>query len=81
MNKKKNKITININGNKQITMELDKKDSFTKIRTSLLDSIAYPFIFVYIDEDDDEEKEFQEEELNKKLEDILDGRNFQIKKK
>ena len=71
-----------MNGEKKIKLELDINDTLNHIRKFLLDTINYPFIFVYIDEDGEEEKELPEnEELNKKLEDILDGKNLHIKKK
>ena len=59
-------------------MELNTESSFKNIRTALLDSITFPFKFVYID-DDDKEKEIQrEDEINKILDDILDGWNLHI---
>ena len=61
-------------------MELNTESSLKNIRIALLDSITFPFKFVFID-DDDEEKEIQkEDEISKILDDILDGLNLHIKK-
>ena len=61
-------------------MELNTESSLKNIRTALLDSITFPFKFVFID-DDGEEKEIQkDDEISKILDDILDGRNLHIKK-
>ena len=62
-------------------MELNTESSLKNIRIALLDSITFPFKFVYID-DDDEEKEIQkEDEISKILDDILDGPKFTYKKR
>jgi hypothetical protein len=42
-------------------MELNTESSLKNIRIALLDSITFPFKFVFID-DDDEEKEIQKED-------------------
>ena len=61
-------------------MELNTESSLKNIRIALVDSITFPFKFVFID-DDDEEKEIQkEDEISKILDDILDGLNLHIKK-
>ena len=76
----KKPIKVDLNGESQIKMELNTESSLKNIRAALLDSITFPFKFVYID-DDDEEKEIQkEDEISKILDDILDGRNLHIKK-
>jgi len=73
-------ITIDLNGEKQIKMKLDTKSLLKEIRTVLLDSITFPFKFVYIDEDDQEQEVPIENEIKKSLSDILDSRYLHIKK-
>ena len=76
----KKKITIDLNGDEEMKKELDTDNTLKQIRTFLLDSINYPFSFIFID-DDDEEKVFpKKDEVITKLSDILDGRNLHIKK-
>ena len=61
-------------------MELNTESSLKNIRIALLDSITFPFKFVFID-DDDEEKEIQKEDETSKIsDDISDGLNLHIKK-
>ena len=73
-------ITIDLNGEKQIKMKLDTESLLKEIRTVLLDSITFPFKFVYIDEDDQEQEVPIENEIKKSLSDILDSRYLHIKK-
>ena len=74
----KKPIKVDLNGESQIKMELNTESSLKNIRAALLDSITFPFKFVYID-DDDKEKEIQrEDEINKILDDILDVWNLHI---
>jgi GTP-binding protein EngB required for normal cell division len=73
-------ITIDLNGERQIKMKLDTESLLKEIRTVLLDCITYPFKFVYIDEDDQEQEFPKENEIKKKLSDILDSRYLHIKK-
>jgi hypothetical protein len=73
-------IIIDINGESQLKIKLNTESSLKEIRTILLDSITFPFKFVYID-DNDEEKDIQkEDEIGKTLNDILQGRYLLIKK-
>ena len=73
-------IIIDINGENQLKIKLNTESSLKEIRTILLDSITFPFKFVYID-DNDEEKDIQkEDEIGKTLNDILQGRYLLIKK-
>ena len=69
------KIKIHINKEK-IIKELDKENTLTKIREELLDDITFPFIFC----NEDEEEIPKENESNMKLDDILDGKNLNLKK-
>ena len=67
-------IIIDINGENQLKIKLNTESSLKEIRTILLDSITFPFKFVYID-DNEEEKDIQkEDEIGKTLNDILQGR-------
>ena len=71
------KVEIKIRINKEkIIKELDKENTLTKIREELLDDITFPFIFC----NDDEEEIPKEKESNMKLDDILDGKNLNLKK-
>ena len=73
-------IIIDINGESQLKIKLNTESSLKEIRTILLDSITFPFKFVYID-DNEEEKDIQkEDEIGKTLNDILQGRYLLIKK-
>jgi hypothetical protein len=73
-------IIIDINGENQLKIKLNTESSLKEIRTILLDSITFPFKFVYID-DNEEEKDIQkEDEIGKTLNDILQGRYLLIKK-
>ena len=73
-------IIIDINGENQLKIKLNTESSLKEIRTILLDSITFPFKFVYID-DNEEEKDIQkEDEIGKTLNDILQDRYLLIKK-
>ena len=73
-------IIIDINGENQLKIKLNTESSLKEIRTILLDSITFPFKFVYID-DNDEEKDIQkEDEIGKTLNDILQDQYLLIKK-
>ena len=69
-------IRIDLNGEEAIKKELNIKTKLKKIRTTILDSIPYSFIFV--DENDNEIP--IEEEKKKRLSEILDGKNLHVKK-
>lgn len=57
-------------------MELETEKVLSKIRKDLLDTVTFPFIFV----DDDDKEIPKEKETSIKLEDILDGKNLNLKK-
>ena len=69
-------IRIDLNGEEAIKKELNIKTKLKNIRTTILDSIPYSFIFV--DENDNEIP--IEEEKKKRLSEILDGKNLHVKK-
>jgi len=72
----KKKINVHLGDQGKIKVELETEKFLTEIRNDLLDSVTFPFIFV--DEDDNEIP--KEKESTTKLEDILDGRNLNLKK-
>ena len=72
----KKKIKVHLGDQGKIELELETEKFLTEIRNDLLDSVTFPFIFL-----DDEDNEIpKEKESTTKLEDILDGRNLNLKK-
>ena len=72
----KKKIRVYLGDQGKIELELETEKLLTEIRKDLLDSVTFPFIFV----DDDENEIPKEKESTTKLEDILGGRNLNLKK-
>ena len=69
-------LKINLDGKVIIKKDLDVNATLTNTRKKILELISFPFVFV-----NDEENEISKElENNKKLCDILDGKNLIIKK-
>ena len=69
-------IYVTIDETRKLVREWDTNTSLKQIREDLKDSISIPFIFL-----DNEENEISKEnEENKKLNDILDGKNLYLKK-
>ena len=72
----KKKIKVHLGDQGKIELELETEKFLTEIRNDLLDSVTFPFIFL-----DDEDNEIpKEKESTTKLEDILDGKNLNLKK-
>ena len=72
----KTKIKIRMGKKGKIEVELDTDNLLIDIRKELLDQVLFPFIFL----DEDENPIPKNEETNKKLKDVLDGRNLYLKK-
>ena len=72
----KKKIKVHLGDKGKIELEMDTEKVLSEVRKDLLDSVTFPFIF--IDEDDKEIP--KEKETTTKLEDILDGKNLNLKK-
>lgn len=70
------KVKIHLDEKGTITQELNAEEYLNNIRKQLLDKVYFPFIFL----DEDENEISKEEELSKKLSDVLDGKNLYIKK-
>ena len=73
----KRKIKVHLNDKKTIQLELDTEEVLKNTRKELINHVTFPFIFL-----DDEDNEIsQDEERVKILNDILDGKNLNLKKK
>lgn len=72
----KKKIKIHLGDKGKIEMELNPDSLLTEIRKELLDAVTFPFIFL----DEDENEIPKENESKIKLEDVLDGKNLNLKK-
>ena len=73
----KRKIKVHLNDKKTIQLELDTEEILKNTRKELINHVTFPFIFL-----DDEDNEIsQDEERVKILNDILDGKNLNLKKK
>ena len=70
-------LKINFDGNLQCKKKLNIELNLKKVREILLDEITVPFVFV--NEDDQEINKDDEEKTI--LEDVLDGKNINLKKK
>jgi GTP-binding protein EngB required for normal cell division len=70
----KKKIKINLGDKGKIEKELDTSLSLVEVRKELLDIVSFPFVFG----DEDEKEIAKEDEQNRKLEDILDGKNLYL---
>lgn len=72
----KKKVRILLDGKKKFEKELNPDSLLIDIRKELLDKMTFPYIFL----DDDLNEILKEKEIETKLEDILDGKNLQLKK-
>jgi hypothetical protein len=70
------KVKIHLDEKGTITQELNAEEYLNNIRKQLLDKVYFPFIFL----DEDENEISKDEEISKKLSDVLDGKNLYIKK-
>lgn len=70
------KVKIHLDEKGTITQELNVEEYLNNIRKQLLDKVYFPFIFL----DEDENEISKDEEISKKLSDVLDGKNLYIKK-
>ena len=70
------KIKIFVNEKKKLEKELDTNSLLIDIRKELLDCILFPYIF--LDQDDNEFE--KDKESTTKLEEILEGKNLNLKK-